>query len=215
MPKFILALISVTAFAQIQKEPSSTVTILVVDYLGNVIPARLERFTLRGTAVEMASHFDGLKGTEIPFGEYEFVLRWTEHPGSPSKIWSRVNVEAREQTALAVAERDPSGPAVDYADGYSFRFRLEPMPDPGASIEPLRVRFSGLVTNAQEDAVVDASGEFRLHSWLIKGPFLLTVLRGNQILGIQPIVFHDVFPSVVVVKMPHEAPDVIHFRPRR
>ena len=77
MSKLILALISVASFAQVPKELSSTVTILVVDYLGNVIPARLERFTLEGTAVELATHFQGLKGTEIPFGKYEFILRRT------------------------------------------------------------------------------------------------------------------------------------------
>ncbi len=196
-------------------EVKSTVTILVVDYMGNRIPTRLERFTLKGTSVEYGSHFKELKSTEIPLGEYDFVLR-RDWPGASSDgIWGRVSINELEQVVLQVAEREPSKIAVDYGPYYLFPFRIDPLPDPARSGDPIRVRLSGLVTSSQEDAIVDAaSGEFQIHSWIIKGPFVVTVMQGDQVLGIKLIALHDLFPQKpIVIKLSEDAPAVLHLRP--
>jgi hypothetical protein len=213
--KFFLILTLTTAFGQKQKEPSSTVTILAVDVFGRAIPALMESFTLKGNPLEFEfrSHFAGLKGTAIPFGKYEFVLRRVESKEPPGKIWGRVSVDVPEKTTIVVAERNSSTPSESYPPFSTTLFRLAPLPDPHGTQEPLRVRLSGLVGQDQEDAVVDPSGDFRIHGWL-RGPFILTVLRGDQIIHIEPIVFHDMSRSeTILIKLPSALPTVLHVRP--
>lgn len=183
--------------------------------MGNRIPTKLDRFTLEGTSVELGSHFEGMRGRDIPLGRYEFVLRRDWPSASSDAIRGRVTVSEPDQVVLWVSERVPSKIAVDYGPYYLFRFKVEPLPDPDPSGEPLRVRLSGLVTSAQEDSIVDpSSGEFPIHSWIIQGLFLVTVLPGDQVLGVQTIALHDIFPrEPIIIKLPHDAPKVIHFRP--
>jgi len=99
-----------------------------------------------------------------------------------------VSVEVPDKVAIVVAEKDSSLPAVDYPPYSTTRFRLVPMPDPIRTIEPFRAHLSGLIGQGEEDALIDPSGDFRVHGWLHR-PFILTVLRGDQILHVEPIVF--------------------------
>jgi hypothetical protein len=206
----LFPLVVLSALALVSEEQKSSLTILVVDALGKSIPARVQTFHLKGGSGEFASHFDGLKATAIPHGEYVFTLRRDAAAESSSQIWGSVSVERPEQTVVVIAEREPSPLSESYPPYSTTKFRLQPAPDVGVSPDPLRVRLSGLVSNDQEDALVDRSGEFRIHGWF-HGPYILTVLRGSQVVAVQPILFHDQSRAeTVVINLSSDAPAVLH-----
>jgi hypothetical protein len=203
------------ALSLLAEEPKSSLTILVLDPFGSTIPARVETFRPKEGSAELASHFDGLRATAIPQGKYVFTLRRLEPAEPNGKIWGNVSVELPSQTVVVVAEKNPSAIAADYPPYSTTKFRLDSIPDASETRDPLRVRLSGLVSSDQEDALVDLSGEFRIHGWL-HGPYILTVLRGRQVIAVQPIVFHDMSRAdTVVIKLPSEAPVVVHIEPHR
>jgi hypothetical protein len=204
----ILALLSgLPAFAQ---EPTATVTIHVVDKDGFTVEGcRVDRFASRD-GTDLAAHFRGLQGTQIPWGLYNYTLKRPLTAGREGIGTGRVSVTAGEMFFVVQADTGLLGGF--WADGtfsptFVIKGRLDPMP--AVKSEPVWVRLSPVHGSFQWDEGVDSSGEFRIH-YPLKGYYLLSVIEGDEVLHVQPIVFGRGFPPEgFVVKLPAKPPELI------
>lgn len=191
------------------KVPIGTMTMLVVDETGQAVPVRLETFA--GHSGEMAGHFQELKGTQIPYGYYDYVLRRGGPGNLGENIGGRVELWCPEQTLVVTVKKFfVPGAAMDQAPvpGFVIKGKLQPML---AGQEPLRIRLSPVDQTQQLDVSVDPTGEFRIYRALA-GRYVLSVIQGTEILHVQPVWFEENWqPAQFVVNLT-ENPSVIHVK---
>jgi hypothetical protein len=184
-----------------------TVTIRVVDFRGREIPAKIDVLKSPNDGQNFRERFDGMKVT-VPCGAYDLVVRPTA-PGIPDKISRRVFMGDADLLIVEVRE-DDEGPSAMHVSG-----RVEPMPSANEPQKPLRIKLSSLVNSGQHDALVDPSGGFLIYGW-IQGPYVLTVLREEEILYTQAVLFDRSWgKETVVVKLPPKPPEVMQVRGQR
>ena len=196
----LVLLTPVSAFAQ------ATVTIHVIDKDGYAIErCHVDRFEGRRHG-DMASHFNGTVGTNIPYDIYTFTLKRASSVLGTAEVFSRevlVTVPASRGEMEAGMSADIAMPA-----GYLMRGRIEPMPPEKSVIDPIWIRLSPIHGDRKIDISVDPSGEFRIYQWLY-GRYVLSVIQGNDVLHVQPITFNFGTRPWFVVKLPDQPPAVI------
>ena len=159
---------------------------------------------------DLASHFRGLQSTKIPHGVYSYELArpWgTKDDGIKGAVAVFI-----PEVLVVVPVRRAFEPGVSVDKGLPPGFfalgRIEPMPTRVPDAEPLWVRLSPVHWTQRLDVSVDASGEFRIYEPLT-GRYLLTVIRGRDILYVQQILFdEDLQRQDFVVRLPKEPPSI-------
>jgi len=215
----LATLIAAACFLQIAASAQSAgdVTIRVIDENGRTIDCGVATFVNVDSREDFRSHFEGLRGTHIPYGTYLYSL-WRRPPSDPGAvIEGRVEVRMAETLSIVKAQRLVLSRAQFAFDGraprdFVIRGRLEPMPAmpptmPGWGEELTWIRLSPLMGDGPNlDVEVEASGEFCLHRPLW-GSYLLTVNRGTRIVCVQPVEFQQGLrapkPFVVSLSCPH------------
>lgn len=213
----MLFIICTAAFAQTKRpaEPSATITIHVMDEWGNTIDGcRVERFFDRGH--EMTSHFHDLTGKEIPYGVYQYALN---RPGAVSRedliqgvvaVWvpEKLIVVSTRRVFMPGLSVDPTIPP-----GFVIQGRLEPLPKTSKE-ETFWIRLSPIHGTEQLDASVDSTGRFRIY-WPLVGRYVLTVIRGADVLQVQEASFEATArPGELIVKMPQQPPSILRIQDR-
>jgi hypothetical protein len=197
---------------QVLGQPRATVTIRVVDEFDRTVTCRMEKFTARGNGAEFATYFKGLKGLGIPHGSYDYVLRRNE-PGVVEEIISgTVSIGEPEVLIIRTTPRVPpfTGLAIlDSGPFTTYSGKLDPMPPPGKSGEPIWVRLTSIQRSQHWEVSVDPSGGFRIYDWLY-GVYILSVIRGDEVLHVQPIAFESRLPAPFVIRMPQTPPSMLH-----
>jgi hypothetical protein len=192
--------------------PHATVTLRVVDEFDRTVNCRLEKFTGKSSGVEFSIQFIGLQATGIPHGNYVYVLRRDEPGVIADVISGTVSVDEPEVLVIRSTERDPH-PNIG-EDGGPFvthRGRLEPMPSSDVSKEPIWVKLTSVDKAQHKEVSVDPSGEFRIYAWL-QGVYILSVIRGDEVLHVQPMTFETVHTTNFVIEMPQTPPSMLRFR---
>jgi hypothetical protein len=205
---FTYLALAVTALAQ----PEGNVTIMVVDSTGAALPYMAgEVLGLRGAA-DISSHFNGLRGTHIPYGTYVVNLLRTPLNPLSKPIETRIDVKQPDTLYIVIAPRIqlPSSSIGDRQLPANYEIRGHVQPFMGTGSEPMWIR---LVPTLRTDPIVDveinSSGDFRIYRVLI-GRYVAIVLRGGKIIDTQEITF-DLSPTglqKVVLKLSDHSPSL-------
>ena len=217
MALIAVVLIPAGLFAQ---EPMATVTIHVIDKDGYAVErCRVDRFerlddlNAKHHDLDVTSHFSGLRGDQIPFGTYDYQLKRSLEPNRDGIATGRVAIYRKEVLTVIQANTElQHGFSVDgtrVADKLGIEGRLDPMPLRTSEIDPIRIRLSPIHGDEQFDVSVEPSGKFRIYN-APNGPYILSVIQGNDLLAVQPITFRSVTKAhPFVVKLPSQPLDVI------
>lgn len=200
--------------SQLPAEQLATVTIQVIDPLGMPVEGcRVDRFVDRRNNNE-ASNFSGLRGTQIPYGTYAYTITRALPGGREGReqgitsLFSSENliVVIADSALLKAASEDRATPA-----GFVIQGKIEPNPS-GREAGPVWIRLTPVYGGVSLDLSVDGSGEFRILQ-LLAGRYLLTVIRGSQVLQIQQVSF-EAGPKFedLVIRLPEEPPSVLIVR---
>jgi hypothetical protein len=167
----------------------ATVTIHIIDENGHSIEdcCLVDRFAGLDH-VDISSHFQGLRGTQIPVGEYIYNLS-----RGARRTTGRISVYSPEVFAVIHASHELlTGASADgvYASRPAIRGKLEPMPTRKSEADPVWIRLSPTNASDRIDVLVDPSGDFRIYGWSY-GRYVLSVIQGNDLLQVQPITIKD------------------------
>ncbi len=185
-----------------QHSQNATVTFLVVDESGKVLPNwKVSTFSSSGEG-DLSQEFEGLASTQIPFGFYDYRL--TGKPPRPNyvpELIGRIQVQSPEKFVVRTATPEVIGGfTADFARPRSFviRGRIEPMPLLTPDPDPVRVNIHPMNPWSDVDVKVDPNGEFRIYEALT-GLCILTVRRGAEVLYVRPAIFERGFRSGTLV----------------
>lgn len=196
----VALLLPVSSFAQ------ATVTIHVIDQDGYAVErCHVDRFEGRSHG-DMTSHFNGTRGTKIPYDIYTFTLKRVGSVQGTAEVFSQevlVTVPSSRRSLEAGWNADTVMPP-----GFVMRGKIEPMPPEKSEIDPIWIRLSPIHGDRKIDISVDPSGEFRIYQRLY-GRYVLSVIQGNDVLHVQPITFNLEMRPGFIVKLPDHAPDII------
>ena len=197
MRNVILMFTTIIATAWCQtNERSGAVSFLVVGESGKTLLGwKVSSF--KANDREVAPMFTGLTGTQIPTGFYRYAL--TGNPvsrGSLASDWTptlsgQIEVFRKEKFVVRTATQDVlSGIAIDRALPISFviRGKIEPMPPHSENADPVRIHIHHLNPWSDVDVRVDPSGDFRIYE-APRGLCVLTVIRGAEVLHVEPVFF--------------------------
>jgi hypothetical protein len=95
--------LALAAIALAQTE--GNVTIMVVDEQGRAIPFIVGKTVAVRGGAEISSHFDGLRGTHIPYGTYDVNLLRTPLNSQSGLIERRIEVNQPDALYIVVASR--------------------------------------------------------------------------------------------------------------
>jgi hypothetical protein len=214
-----------------QLESSKAVTFYVVDEfgapVGDVVVKQFE--AVRGGnsgGVDFASQFNGLRATGIPWGGYKYTLQRGDPERLGEKIFGITNVSNLQSEDLIVIPVKRQVPyarvSVDRGSGQLVRGRLTPAPasDAGGRSKRIWVRLSPVHAGTKGvslssalgpgimDIPVDAKGEFFIDREPV-GQYVLIVIRGEEILHVEPISFGDTYRGAdLIVNIPARSPAV-------
>jgi len=179
----VATLVSSSAVAQ-----RATVIFHVVDESGRTIPFRVDSFVQSERKLELRSHFTDLRATDIPHGIYEYVLVGTapltlgETKSGRIQVWLPENLVVVQSDLANHPYRGDAGPSL-------IRGRIEHLPSASSSSEPVWIRLNAIYRDESSDVPVDPNGEFRIYGLL--GRYLLTVIRADEVLGVQQVWFEE------------------------
>ena len=181
----------VPALSQI-KEPVAEVTILPVGEDGLKISSfQVEKFTSQ-YSVDYSAQFRELRAAKIPQGVYDFVLKRADSLGGVRVTGRAFVFEPLALVVVPISRSELSRASSDrfQLPGFEIRGKLTHVPADTPPFEPLRVRLQAIYGSGQFDLPVDAAGQFRIHNAL-EGRYLLLVIRGNAVLGVEQISFDE------------------------
>lgn len=179
-------------------QTEGNVTILVVDEEGRAIPFMVGKTVAVRGGVEISSHFDGLRGTHIPYGTYDVNLLRTPLNSQSGLIERRIDVKQPDAFYIVVAPRIPL-PPWNIGDSelrtnyYEVRGQVQPFA--GAGSEPMWIRLVPILASGPTiDVEVNSSGEFHIYQVLsgkyaIAGRYLALIILGGKIIDTQEITF--------------------------
>jgi hypothetical protein len=163
----------------------ASVVLRVVDPFGEMLPYEIESFK-RSDGVELASHFKGLVGSEVPFGYYHYVV-FRAKGVSGLKLDTRegyASVHAAEFLKTVVAPSTPlADPSVSMEDGRARQYyrtgSVSPLPGPGSN---LWIRFMPVFGDDFYETQVHQDGTFRLY-YALDGTYvaIVTAQEGNKV----------------------------------
>jgi hypothetical protein len=207
-----IALALFCAAVTLAQDRGATVIVRVIDKDGYAVErCRVDRFVGRSNG-NMTPHFSGLRGTEIPYGLYEYTLKRGLGGGREGEQEGTISVASREELIVVQASTELQyGASLDgaFPDGFVIRGKLDPMPEQKSEIDPIWIRLSPVHGDDQLDVSVDASGDFRIYQPL-RGRYVLSVIQGNDVLHMQPITFErTVRNQSFIVKLLSKPLDVL------
>lgn len=201
-------------FAQTEGE----VIIYAVDPSGRTIDCGMTSFVGTTSKKDLSANFHGLRGTHIPYGSYIFTL-WQKTlplPGPP--IVGRVDVQLPETLFVAMGTRSvPASGDMAPPQDFVISGRIVAVRDQSSqneSSEPLRIRLSPLLWNGPNlDVIVNSQGDFHVYKALA-GPFLLSVIRGPQLLQVKEVDFDqgNSRPQPILINLSASPPAILHVR---
>ncbi len=169
--------------------------------------------SFRANDSELAPQFNGLTGAHIPNGFYRYELTGPgTRPGWIPTLGGRVSVSGMEKFLVLTATREVrDGFSTDRALPSSFviRGKIEPMPPTDQNSDPVRIHIHHIVGPwSNLDVKVDPDGAFRIYEPLA-GPYLLTVIRGTEVLHVEPVLFaQDYISTSFAIKIGDKTPTV-------
>ncbi len=192
-----------------------TVTIEVVDGSGLAVPFKVQSFLDKRVGREMVSNFDGLHGAAIPYGTYDYLLQGAAPSNLGSELPGRVEVKWPETLVILNSSWFTSRSANDMSDRGFIHGRIESLPRFEPPVATTWIRLSSLYGSDSLEVAVDAAGDFRIYKRLV-GRYLLTVVRGEQVLDMEQVWFDDVSRhELLLLKLPDKPPPVIEVHGRR
>jgi hypothetical protein len=214
----VLIVFSTLVTAQVVSPPSpgrahsagASVTIHVVDEYGATVNCRVYQFFRRGhynDPAEMVSRFRGLHGTDIPQDMYLFTLKRPGPGTMEDEVAGSVMVDSPEVFVVVPVRRHfiPGGAIDIVSPTEPIRGRLEPPPSDQQG-KTTWIRLSPIYQKDRLDVSVDADGKFRIYD-LLSGRYILSVIRGDEVLHIQEVEFEDTASAgELVVKVPEKPP---------
>jgi hypothetical protein len=194
---------------------SSNVVFRIIDHNGTAVSdCRVTQFLERRLQDE-TTRFDGLRATDIPYGQYTFEIQRRLPGGREGRAAGSVSVSVPETLVIVVADSFLlMGASADRAipSGFVIRGKLEPVPVPQTKEDPVWIRLQSVYGSERVDVNVDLAGGFRIYRPL-SGRFLLTVLEGDQVLYIEQVYFEDAdHMADLVLKIPAHAPQVLQVK---
>lgn len=205
---FAFLALAATALAQTE----GNVTIMVVDSQGTALPYMVgETVGLRG-ASEISSHFNGLRGTHIPYGTYVLNLLRTPLNSLTKPIETRIDVKQPDALYIVIGPRIPLPPSKigDSQLPTNYEIRGQVQPFVGTESEPMWIR---LVPTLRADPILDvevnSSGEFHVYRVLF-GRYVAVVIRGGKIIDTQEITFDQSSTGLqrIVLKLSNHNPSL-------
>jgi hypothetical protein len=207
---FAYLALAATALAQTE----GNVTIMVVDPEGAAMP-----FMVGQTRTDISSHFDGLRGTHIPYGTYLLDLVRTPLNSLNEAIPTRIDVKQPDALYVVIVPKIlfRSGIVGDgqlRANYYEVRGQIEPFEGPVS--EPMWIRLVPILASGPTlDVEVNSSGEFHIYQVLsgkyaIVGRYLALIIRGGKIIDTQEITF-ELSPAGlqrIVLKLSNHPPSL-------
>jgi len=173
-------------------ETVATVVVRVIDENGFTVPEfHVDRFA-DGHDVDLSSRFQDLRAPHVPYGSYSYKLKRTLG-ARDVMLQGRTYIALPEQLIVVRLDKQTLlGMSIDRAIPREFviRGKIQPMPAPEASSEPVWVRLLPVFGIVHMDVDVNATGDFRIYEPL-SGPYVLNVIRGDQVLHVQQVVFED------------------------
>ena len=174
---------------------------------GQSIECEVSHFVGQGIG-EMATHFRGLQGTQIPYGMYTYGLKRPGGTSTEDLTQGFVSIWSPEALVVVPVRRNAvPGASVDGAipAGFVIRGKINRMPPP-SSEKPLWIRLSPIYQKDHLDIKVDPTGEFRIYTPLV-GRYILVVIRGDEVLDVQQISFEEGLRlKSVSVELPAQPP---------
>ena len=182
------------------EERTSTVTFLAIDERGTALPG-WKMIMFKSADKDHASQFDGLRATQIPVGSFPYAYKltgplvnrgplvspWT--PSAGGKVW----VERPEEFVVVKVSQDQLlGGAIDTIGppfSFSIKGKLDGIPPQSDETEPVRINLHSPIPGPSDiDVLVSRTGEFQIFHAL-SGVWVLTVIRGGEILHVEPVRF--------------------------
>jgi hypothetical protein len=199
----LAATVVVTSWCQ-SNNASGTVSFLVVDESGRTLPG-WKVTSFKNNNSEAGSQFSGLTGTQIPRGFYQYVLTRTVpfvRAGYTPTLTGKVELLQPEKFVVRTATNDVlTGMSFDRGpNSFVIRGKIEPMPSLAGNFDPLRIHIHPINPWSNVDVSVDPTGEFRIYEGL-SGLCVLTVLRGEEVLHVEPVIFQNFHSASFVLRI--------------
>jgi hypothetical protein len=212
---FAFAAMLATAWGQPNKG-TGTITFLVMDETGKTLPGWKVK-TFSAPWIDLSSKFTGLVGSSIPFASgYRYVLIGPatkrtegERDWTPS-IEGQVNVDCPERLVVVMpseAELGWSAERHPLPTSFLIRGTIERIPASDSS-NPLRLRLHSAIRHGDLDVAVDPAGRFRIYDDL-SGLWIATILRGDEVLSVQPLFFDHGRSGSLTLRMRDESYPVL------
>jgi len=203
---FAYLALAVTALAQ----SDGNVTIMVVDREGVALPFMAGEASGLHGGTDISSHFNGLRGTHIPYGTYFVNLLRTPLNSLSKPIETRIDVKQPDTLFIVIAPRIPL-PPFSIGDSQlpaNYEIRGQVQSFVGTESEPMWIRLvPTLRTDPILDVEVNSSGEFHIYRVLL-GRYVALVIRGGKIIDTQEVTF-DLSPTGVqriILKLSNHSP---------
>lgn len=206
--------VPIFSVAQTNGAGVARVKIEAVNEGGVAVACRVEAFVEIRVKRDLAKHFQGLDGVDIPYGVYDYRLGPGPFPIG-GEISGRVSISQPEEVIVAVLPGLVKSDTADFSlpTGFVIIGRVEPMPSPQEMGASLRLRLSPIDGNHQLDVSVDPSGQFRLYAPLV-GRYVLTVVRGVDVLHSEIISFEQwQRPTPLIIRLRERPPTVTRMHP--
>lgn len=203
----VLLTFPIVGSAQSDATITAMVWIDAVNESGAPVLCWLMNFTNTGSKHDFGRQFQHLEGV-VPFGTYDYTVALGPPGMTEVKVSRRVTIRRAEEMIVTVIS-GAAGVDLWPEAGYEVVGRVEPVPQGDALV---RIRFSPLDAGNELDVHVDYSGQFRLDAPL-DGRYVLTVIRGLDVLDVEVVTFDWGVPSApLVIKLPgtHPATKRIH-----
>jgi hypothetical protein len=205
----MLASTVLASWAQ-SEERTSTVTFLAIDERGVALPAwKVTMF--KSADQDHTNQFDGLRANRIPvsFNAYAYILTgppvsraplaspWT--PSASGKAWVS---RSEEFVVVTVKDSELQGFSIDRVGppfSFSIRGKLDGMRTQSNEADPVRINLHSPIPGLSDiDVLVSRTGEFQIFQAL-HGVWVLSVIRGGEVLHVEPVHFGQQYRSTSFV----------------
>lgn len=207
---FTFLALAASALAQTE----GNVTIMVVDSEGAALP-----YMVGETRGDISSHFNGLRGTHIPYGTYVLNLLRTPLNSLTRPIETRIDVKQPDTLYIVIGPRIPLPPwsigdSQFPTNYYEVRGQIEPFEGPAS--EAMWIRLVPIIGSGPTlDVEVNSLGEFHIYQVLsgkyaIAGRYLALIIRGGKIIDAQEITL-ELSPTGlqrIVLKLSNHTPSL-------
>lgn len=212
MNPMILWVTGLALAATALSQTEGNVTIMVVDSEGVALPYMVGETVALRVGADISSHFNGLRGTHIPYGTDNLNLLRTPLNSLSKPIETRIDVKQPDTLHVVIAPRIPLPPfnIGDSRGPQNYEIRGQVQPFAGTESEPMWIRLVPILrTEPFLDVEINSLGEFHIYRVLI-GRYVAIVLRGGKVIDTQEVTF-DLSPTGlqrIVLKLSNHPPSM-------